>query len=170
MSHLLEDMAFVGATPWHGLGNQLPPKQPLEVWASKAGMDWSIRETPVCYRTNGIDHDHGVLSFEEQKVIYRSDSGAALSVVSDKYKAVQPREVLEFYRDLTDVFGYQLETAGVLSRTRTHREIEASERIQLLVRSSVESTGNRFNRSLQRQEIAVKTASNLAHWSRLGST
>ncbi len=70
MSHLLENMAFVGATPWHGLGNQLPPKQPLEVWASKAGMDWSIRETPVCYRTNGIDHDHGVLSFEEQKVLH----------------------------------------------------------------------------------------------------
>lgn len=66
MAHLLENMAFVGTTPWHGLGNQLPPKQPLEVWATKAGMDWSIRETPVCYRTNGIDRDHGVMTFDEQ--------------------------------------------------------------------------------------------------------
>ena len=98
MAHLIENMAFVGQTPWHGLGNQLPAKQPIEVWARKAGMDWSIRETPVCYRTNGIDQDHGVLTFGDQKVLYRSDTGAALSVVGDRYKVVQPRDVLEFYR------------------------------------------------------------------------
>lgn len=82
------------------------PNQPLEVWATKAGMDWSIRETPVCYRTNGIDQDHGVLTFQEQKVLYRSDNGTALSVVGDRYNVVQPRDVLEFYRDLTASFGY----------------------------------------------------------------
>ena len=118
MAHLIENMAFVGQTPWHGLGNQLPAKQPIEVWARKAGMDWSIRETSVCYRTNGIDQDHGVLTFDDQKVLYRSDTGAALSVVGDRYKVVQPRDVLEFYRDLTDAFGYSLETAGVLKEGR----------------------------------------------------
>ncbi len=81
MAHLLERMAFVGQTPWHGLGSELPPKQSIEVWAANAGMDWSIRETPVCYRTNGIDIDHAVLTYEEQKVLYRSDTGAPLSVV-----------------------------------------------------------------------------------------
>jgi phage/plasmid-like protein (TIGR03299 family) len=118
MAHLIERMAYVGETPWHGLGSQLPPKQPLEVWAKQAGMDWSIRETPVCYRTNGIEQDHAVLTFEDQKVLYRSDTGSALSVVGDRYRVVQPREVLEFYRDLTDVFGYELETAGVLKGGR----------------------------------------------------
>ncbi len=118
MAHLIERMTYVGETPWHGLGSQLPPKQPLEVWAKQAGMDWSIRETPVCYRTNGVDIDHAVLTFEDQKVLYRSDTGSALSVVGDRYRVVQPREVLEFYRDLTDVFGYELETAGVLKGGR----------------------------------------------------
>ncbi len=118
MAHLLEDMAFVGETPWHGLGSQLPPKQPIETWAKGAGMDWAILQAPVCYRTDGMHQDHALLSFDEQKVLYRSDTGAALSVVGDRYKIVQPREVLEFYRDLTEVFGYELETAGVLKGGR----------------------------------------------------
>lgn len=53
-----------------------------------------------------------MLSFEEQKVLYRSDSHLPLSVVSSRYKVVQPMEVLEFYRDLTEQFGFELETAG----------------------------------------------------------
>ncbi len=118
MPHFIDRMAFVGQTPWHGLGSQLPAKQPIEIWAANAGMTWSIRETPVCYRTDGIDLDHAVLTYNDQKVLYRSDTGAALSVVGDRYRVVQPREVLEFYRDLTDVFGYELETAGVLKGGR----------------------------------------------------
>jgi phage/plasmid-like protein (TIGR03299 family) len=39
-------------------------------------------------------------------------------VVSQRYQVVQPREVLEFYRDLTEVSGYELETAGVLKGGR----------------------------------------------------
>ena len=118
MAHLIENMAYAGKTPWHGLGNELAPKQPVEVWAIQAGMDWSICETPVCYRTNGIDQDHAVLNDDSHKVLYRSDTGAALSVVGERYKVVQPREVLEFYRDLVNLFGYELETAGVLKEGR----------------------------------------------------
>lgn len=51
MAHLVETMAYVGQTPWHGLGHQLPAQQPIEVWAQKAGMDWEIRETPVRFIT-----------------------------------------------------------------------------------------------------------------------
>ena len=42
MAHLIESMAYVGDTPWHGLGQELSPKQPIEVWAKEAGMDWRI--------------------------------------------------------------------------------------------------------------------------------
>ena len=50
--------------------------------------------------------------------MYRSDTKAPLSVVSGRYQVVQPQEVLEFYRDLTEVSGYELETAGVLKGGR----------------------------------------------------
>ncbi|CDQ09871.1 hypothetical protein AFERRI_340014 [Acidithiobacillus ferrivorans] len=50
MAHLVESMAFVRETPWHGLGNRLPDKQPLEVWLEAAGMDWEIKTTDVLFR------------------------------------------------------------------------------------------------------------------------
>ncbi|WP_332454890.1 hypothetical protein [Oceanisphaera avium] len=47
MSHLIESMAYMGQTPWHGLGNQLTSKQPLSVWLKEAGGDWSIKQGDV---------------------------------------------------------------------------------------------------------------------------
>ena len=117
MSHLVETMAYVGATPWHGLGNQLHAHQPLEVWAEAAGMNWQIEETDVMFRIGSHDLDP-IKSFPEQKVLYRSDTKKPLSTVSKKYQVVQPAEILEFYRDLTQAGGYQLETAGVLKEGR----------------------------------------------------
>ena len=118
MAHLVDSMAYVGETPWHELGNALPAKQPIEVWAEKAGMDWQILETPVCFMAEKAGSLGSIKTFPEQKVLYRSDSHKPLSVVSDRYQVVQPREVLEFYRDLTEISGYELETAGVLKEGR----------------------------------------------------
>jgi len=114
MAHLVQTMAYTGETPWHNLGNQLPTKQPIEVWAKQAGMDWNICETPVRYLTDQAGPLGSIMSFEDQKVLYRSDNKAPLSVVSQRYQVVQPKAVLEFYRDLTVISGYELETAGVL--------------------------------------------------------
>ena len=107
-------MAYVGETPWHALGNQLPAKQPIEVWAKEAGMDWKILETAVRYMTEQAGSLGAIMTFEDQKVLYRSDTKAPLSVVSNRYQVVQPQSVLEFYRDLTEISGFELETAGVL--------------------------------------------------------
>ncbi|BBP74699.1 hypothetical protein PHLH7_08030 [Pseudomonas sp. Ost2] len=118
MAHLIEQMAYVGATPWHGLGSRLSPKQPIEIWQREAGMDWKIQDSPVHFKSDSIGALGSIHTFPEQKVLYRSDTKAPLSVVSPRYQVVQPREVLEFYRDLTEVSGYELETAGVLKGGR----------------------------------------------------
>jgi phage/plasmid-like protein (TIGR03299 family) len=118
MAHLIEQMAYVGATPWHGLGSRLTEKQPLDVWQREAGMNWQIQESSVHYKSDSVGPLGSIHSFPEQKVLFRSDTKAPLSVVSQRYQVVQPREVLEFYRDLTERSGYELETAGVLKGGR----------------------------------------------------
>jgi phage/plasmid-like protein (TIGR03299 family) len=118
MAHLLENMAYVGQPPWHQLGHQLPPAQPIEVWAKCAGMDWSICETPVRYTAEQGGDPGDLKTVNDQKVLFRSDTKESLSVVGSRYQVVQPQTVLEFYRDLTEVSGFELETAGVLKGGR----------------------------------------------------
>ena len=117
MAHLVESMAYVKETPWHGLGNKLGENQPIEVWQEEAGMNWQIKESEVLYSVSEGIGLH-VKANADSKVLYRSDSLEPLSVVGRRYKVVQPREVLEFYRDLVSAGGFELETAGVLKRGR----------------------------------------------------
>ncbi|KVD17658.1 hypothetical protein WI80_04125 [Burkholderia ubonensis] len=116
--HLVQTMAYVGQEPWHGLGNRLTPNQSIEDWKRAAGMDWSIEEAEVRFVAAGNRNLGSIHAFPEQKVLYRSDTKAPLSVVSSRYAVVQPTEILEFYRDLTEVGGFDLETAGVLKEGR----------------------------------------------------
>lgn len=118
MAHLVETMAFFGDTPWHGLGNPLSPNQPIEVWAQQAGMDWSIESSNVSYMAKNERGQNILMPYEEQRVLYRSDTHAPLSVVSQRFQEVQPKEILEFYRDLTEQSGFELETAGILKGGR----------------------------------------------------
>jgi len=127
MAHEVQKMAYVGEVPWHGLGNKLTEGEPLEVWTVEAGFNFEVKEAPVhFFPING-----SMAKFDGQKVLYRSDSLSALSVVTDRYKVVQPKQVLEFYRSLVEVQGYQLESAGCLRGGR---------KIWALARTGVEET------------------------------
>ena len=103
------EMAFVGETPWHGLGQEIDENSSIEEWQKAAGMDWTINSSPVKFDAEGNDQ-----IYSGQNVLYRSDTHLPLSVVSNRYKAVQPVEVLEFFRDLIDENGFKINTAGTL--------------------------------------------------------
>ena len=103
-------MAFVGTTPWHGLGQSLALGASIEEWTREAGFAWQALSAPVQF----TDSEGNLHRMPSKQVIYRSDSGAPLSVMGDGYNIVQPRECLEFFRSLVESQGFQLETAGVL--------------------------------------------------------
>lgn len=104
-------MAYVGAVPWHGLGRQLTEDADLETWKQEAGMAWMVGQSDLSYKAAGNDTP---LFFPDRKVLYRSDTTAALGVVSNEYKIVHPGEVMEFFRGLIEGHGFKMETAGCL--------------------------------------------------------
>lgn len=106
--------AYAGAVGWHGLGNQLASGAGIAEWMQAAGMDWTIQRGIVRYATAAGQDSAEWASMPDKVVLMRSDSKAALGVVSDSYKPVQPRQVLEFFRDLAGDNGFTLDTAGVL--------------------------------------------------------
>lgn len=106
------EMAYVGDTPWHGLGQTLKPGAKIEEWLTAAGMDWTIRRAPVHYHADRAATD--MRKWDDKQVLLRSDTGAPLGIVSPDYNIVQPYEVLEFFRNLVDGQGFQLETAGTM--------------------------------------------------------
>lgn len=103
------EMAFVGELPWHGLGQELAEGADMETWRKAAGMDWTIQSAPVQYVSASAYNQ-----FNGQNVLYRNDNNLPLSIVSDRYKPVQPAEVLEFFDSLVKEAGFKLHTAGTL--------------------------------------------------------
>lgn len=110
MSNGRANTAYVGKVPWHGLGQRVSPDADLETWRKAGGLEWDALLQDIGYIHNGQAR-----TWPDRRVMFRSDTGEPLSVVSDRYKPVQPGEVLEFFRDLVDAEGsFRIETVGSL--------------------------------------------------------
>jgi phage/plasmid-like protein (TIGR03299 family) len=103
------EFAYAGQPAWHGLGNQLTENAPVEDWVVEAGLTWEVFQSAVQYTSMEGQH-----IFDDKRVLFRSDTKEALSIVGKDYKIVQPIEVLEFFRDLTTLHGMKLSAAGSL--------------------------------------------------------
>lgn len=100
---------------WHGLGQTMTAGASIEDWQKQAGMDYRIQRSVIRYATErDISHPSQFRTVDDKHVLFRSDTGVALGVVSDSYKVVQPSDVLEFFREWADQGGLTIESAGVL--------------------------------------------------------
>lgn len=104
--------AFTGKREaiWHGLGQQLEAGLSIDDWVNAAGFNWEINSSPAYFD----DSEGEKTEFPGKMVLRRSDNSKPLSIVSTGFKIVQPRTVLEFFRDLTERHGMQLSTAGII--------------------------------------------------------
>lgn len=128
MSHMIDmsnnraNMAYIGTTPWHGLGFELPAgENDLNVWRKVAGLNWDVKRAKVQFNlptATGFDANPApagtILTYDDRDVLYRSDTNEPLSVVSSGYKVHQPAEIIEFYRELLKDTDFVMETMGVL--------------------------------------------------------
>ncbi len=124
MAHLIDTstgraaIAYVGQAPWHKLGARLEAGASLEEWRAAAGLGFCVEKAPVLFQRTGANTSALVETMKDRNVLYRSDTGAALSVVSNDYRLVQPAEVLDFFGKLAALGGFTIETAGALAGGR----------------------------------------------------
>lgn len=136
MSNGIPAMAYLSSDgkPWHTLGNSIDPEflkgksaeEIITLWQHAAGMNFSIRRSEIRYNVAGMGEDEELRVWKAGKiakngtpmdhsvVLFRSDNGNPLSVVSSRYHIVQPTEVMNFFHDLVELLGYEIATAGVL--------------------------------------------------------
>jgi phage/plasmid-like protein (TIGR03299 family) len=109
-------MAYAAGTakPWHGLGQTVSADASIEDWQIAGGINWEAKRALVTY----TGQDNETVAWADKHVLYRSDTGKPLSVVSKDYRAVQPSEVLGFFKDLSAKGGFEIETVGSLKEGR----------------------------------------------------
>lgn len=109
MSHEIETMAFVGETPWHGLGQTIDMADAgdLRGFQVAAGLDWEVR-LENNHKKNGD-------AIEDSYYIERDSDGSVLGKsVTDKYLPVQNSELFDFFRPYVDDGKLHIHTAGSL--------------------------------------------------------
>jgi phage/plasmid-like protein (TIGR03299 family) len=99
---------------WQGLGGELTPGGSISEWQKEAGMDWDIIKSTVIYHSMSGTHTFGTHTFPDKQVLFRSDTNEPLAVMSNSYHIVQPRQILEFFSNLVQRNGFQLNAAGTL--------------------------------------------------------
>jgi len=103
-------IAYTGKVPWHGYGEPMQDDMTLDEWRVQAGLDWEVERRQVHYR----DNVNIQCTIPKRRVLIRSDNQQPLSIVSDRYKVVQPKEVIEFFESVIEENGFKMSTAGSL--------------------------------------------------------
>jgi len=120
MSHELDmskgfpAIAYRGDVPWHGYGQLMTGEETTDEWLQAAGLDYEVDARPAYY----LDTEGSQVLIPKAKALVRSDTNETLSMVSTRYKPVQPRVVVDFFKTLCEKQGFEMETAGALAGGR----------------------------------------------------
>jgi phage/plasmid-like protein (TIGR03299 family) len=105
MAAAIEQMMFVGATPWHGLGNKVESDIGIEDAIVSAGLDWEVGLKDL-QTVDGVPVNH--------RATYRKTDGSILGVVGPRYTPLQNRDSFDWFQPFLDAGECALHTAGSL--------------------------------------------------------
>ena len=108
MAAAVESMMYVGATPWHGLGQQVNEDVAGDVAQSiqAAGLDWEVNKEQL--QTSAGETVAGAWA------TVRQTDRRALGVVGDQYTILQNRDAFNWFQPFLDTKQVRFETAGSL--------------------------------------------------------
>ena len=128
MSHMVEQMMFVGEKPWHGLGNEVSEADAYDIplCLSKAGAAWEtllkplyIEEEKRIADPEGLDTVYRVNRHVDSRYCtVRSDSKMILGTVGPRYTPLQNVEAFDWFKPFLEDRQASLHTAGCLDEGR----------------------------------------------------
>lgn len=110
MSHEVETIAFVGETPWHGIGTRCEDGISTDDMLVAAGLDWTVKQYPM----NVTLEDGKSIPVTGKRALIRSKDNKVMNVSSDAWNPVQNADLIGFMRSYVESGGAKLETAGSL--------------------------------------------------------
>ena len=101
-------IAYIGSTPWHGLGTRLRGDVRIDVDAflKAAHLDWTVSTQPI-YDANGRKLAKG-------QAVIRDTDNAELAIVGPAYHVIQNHEAASILQPAIEQFGLTIEVAGAL--------------------------------------------------------
>lgn len=119
MAHNIEiidgqaQMAYVGSTPWHGLGVRLNEDATPEEMMKAAGLDWRVRELSSFVEMK-IDGKKKRIP-TGMKGLVRETDGRVLTQVGKNWNPVQNEEAFNFFEEYVTAGNMKMHTAGSLA-------------------------------------------------------
>ena len=108
MAHEIEQMAYAGETPWHGLGNKVSNDLSPREMAKAAGCNWSVDRVPAFIEHHGRRIPTGV------SALVRNTDLKILDTVSDDWEPCQNQEAFDFFSKFVEAGDMEMHTAGSL--------------------------------------------------------
>ena len=112
MAHELEmvngeaQMAYVGETPWHGLGVRLDDGVSPREMQKAAGLDWTVEKRPM-FLADGAQ-------VPKKQALVRTSDNKVLDLVGNNWTPVQNETAFDFFQEFCDAGDMKMHTAGSL--------------------------------------------------------
>jgi phage/plasmid-like protein (TIGR03299 family) len=97
MAHMIEQMAYYGERPWHGLGQEVLQAMTSEEALKAGGLDWDVAQVTPKFDIIQMDGNRRSVEVPGYSVVVRTKDMQPLSIMSENYKPHAPREAFKFF-------------------------------------------------------------------------
>jgi phage/plasmid-like protein (TIGR03299 family) len=109
MAHEIENMMYVGETPWHGLGIKLDKPPTAEEAIIAAGLNWKVHLEDM-----QLARSHNEQIIPSHKAVVRASDSSILGVVGNKWNPIQNSDAFKFFDPFIQSGEAEYHTAGSL--------------------------------------------------------
>lgn len=110
--HAVETMAYVGATPWHGLGTAVTDEAAQydhQLFIEKAELNWEANKQQLFRKVNDA-----IIPANAWEVVRSTDGKVLADSVGERYTILQNKEAFAWFQPWLDAKEAALHTGGAL--------------------------------------------------------